>query len=63
MPLRSQLGLGTQPHYKTSADLQICEDVPSRITQSLPKDDQIAVKKSLIFFQTLLKGIVQQFLK
>ena len=49
-PLGAQLVLGAQPHYKTPGDLQVSEDVLSRITLTLPRDGQIAVKKNLNFF-------------
>ena len=35
-PLGAQVGLGTQPHYKTPNGLHVSETVPSKMTQSLP---------------------------
>ena len=48
--LGAQLSLGTQPHYKTPGGLHVSGAVPSRMTKSLPRKDQIAVKNSLSFF-------------
>ena len=48
-PLGSQVGVGFQPHYKTSGNLQVSEAVPSRMTESLPRDSQIVVKKTEFF--------------
>ena len=62
-PIIPQMGLGTQPHYKTPGNLQVSEAGPSRMTQKLPIESQIAVKKTWIFFWTYLKGIVHQILK
>ena len=42
----TQVGLGTKPHYKTPGDLEVSEPVPSRMTQSLPSDNQITVTKT-----------------
>ena len=50
-PPDAQVGLGTQPHYKTPGDFQVSEAVPSTMTQSLRRDGQIAV-----FFLNIFKG-------
>ena len=46
------MGLGTQSHYKTPDDLQVFEAVPSRMTLSLSRDGQIAIRNfcASIFF-------------
>ena len=52
-PLGTQVGLGTQLHYKTPGDFQLNEAVPSRMTQSLSRDSQIAVKKLEFFSERI----------
>ena len=54
--LGAQLVLGTQPHYITAGDLQVSESLLSRMTQSLPIDSQIAVKKTWFFVLNIFKG-------
>ena len=52
----TQVGLGTKPHYKTPGDLEVSEPVPSRMTQSLPSDNQMTVTKTWTFFLNIFKG-------